>query len=185
MNSTILSTALVQALTDASNARPQDDKHIVFLNSLSNQFRNQYAGRYKVDQKRDPLSGRERLYDICIFKETPVPEEKWGDKVDELSGLFAAIEIENEQGPKYCYEDLWKVVYSRAEHRIFCGGIKKEGYGGGDLRDGSAVRKDRIDAIRAFYGGVTTGLFVCFYPDPSEWLKGLNHSDHVFVTQLP
>jgi hypothetical protein len=184
----LIKRALVFALTKASTPPPDEDKHTVFLNALSEFFRENYQPHdqphYQVAQKHDDKSKAERLYDISIFKCADVLEKEWGNTVPELSELFAAIEVENQQGPKYVYEDLWKVVFSRAIHRVFCGGIRSCGYGS-DKGGAEKLKSDRVEAIKKFHPqGAVSGVFVAFYPHPDEWNSGVNYDSLVSVHLL-
>lgn len=184
MDANLIKTALVYALGKGSTPLPDEDKHTVFLNALSEFFRQQFEAIYLVDQKHDEKSKAERLYDICIFKCASIQEAEWGNAVQELSELFAAIEVENQQGPKYVYEDLWKVIFSRATHRVFCGGIRNCGYGS-DKGGAEKLKADRIEAIRKFYPQRDiSGVIVAFYPHPDEWTPGANYDSMVAVQTL-
>lgn len=179
----LISAALKKGLADAMIDPAQ--KHALFLRGFSTVIESVIQEPYRLEQKN--ATDTERLYDICVFELAAVVETGWKleKPVMEVRSLVAAIEIENRQGPRYTYEDLWKVIFARADYRVFCGGIKSGGYGNGS-GDSKVLMKERLKAIQSYYGpGNTNGLIVGFYPHPDEWTAGKNLAEEVCVTSLP
>lgn len=178
MSPKLIKRTLFTALNAAAGVGP-NTRNQVFLNSMSGSFSAAYPA-YKVDQKHSTRT--EKLYDICIYKEA-IPEASfWPSSKLVVSEVFAAIEIENRQGPVRAYEDMWKVVFSRATHRVFCGGIEKTALGRSSWE--TLIQK-RMHAIEQFYGAaLVRDMIVAFYPTPRNWTLGVNHAGFVSVHQF-
>lgn len=175
MNSKSIRKSLLTALNAAAGVGPAT-RDRVFLNSISTTLGATYP-TYTVAQKFQTRT--EKLYDICIYK-TEVPEATlWTKSTPVISEVFAAIEIENRQGPVRAYEDMWKVVFSRATHRVFCGGIDDSG---ASRPAWERMIQKRFQAIEAFYGAaLVSGMLVAFYPRPRNWAVGRNYAGFVSV----
>jgi hypothetical protein len=170
-----LLTALNAAAGAGGNTRDR-----VFLNSISDTLETGYPG-YEVAQKFS--TGTEKLYDICIYKEKTPEPTLWPSSKAVISEVFAAIEVENRQGPVRAYEDLWKVIFSRATHRVFCGGIDD---GGASRPAWERMIQKRFRAIEAFYGtALVSGMIVAFYPRPKNWAVGRIYPGFVSAHKYP
>lgn len=179
MSPKLIKRTLLTALNAATGVGPSTRDRI-FLNSISNDLQATHPA-YSVAQKFSTMS--EKLYDICIYKEKIPEPALWPSSRGVISEVFAAIEIENRQGPVRAYEDLWKVVFSRATHRIFCGGIDDAG---ASQSAWERMIQRRFKAIEAFYGPpLISGMIVAFYPRPRNWTVGRDYAGFVSVHKYP
>ena len=171
----MVSKALVKSIQQVEGKEVLTDnklKSSIFVYMLSEEFRNSFGGKYKInvvgyDKEKKKRKPGEWLLDIAITEEIQIQDpEDVRSKGDISYRMIWAIESELNSGIKAFADDFGKLLCVKSENYLFLNGLNQK------------TEKGRLDYIKrrtATIGKMQKDLslalnnyYIAFFPSPAK-----------------